>query len=53
VEEKSNRAFCIAIAALVGDGVYNFGELVSLSLSLSVCCMCLSLSSCVKVSSKD
>jgi 26S proteasome regulatory subunit N9 len=28
MEEKSNRAFCIAIAALVGDGVYNFGELL-------------------------
>ena len=31
-EEKTNRAFCVAIAALVGDGIYNFGELVSIIL---------------------
>ncbi len=28
VEEKSQRAFCLAIAALIGEGIYNFGELV-------------------------
>ena len=27
-EEKVERAFSLSIAALLGDGVYNFGELV-------------------------
>lgn len=28
VEEKSSRGFCLAIAALVGEGIFNFGELL-------------------------
>ncbi len=28
-EEKHRQAVCLSLAALVGEGVYNFGELVS------------------------
>ncbi|XP_019849776.1 PREDICTED: 26S proteasome non-ATPase regulatory subunit 13-like [Amphimedon queenslandica] len=28
INEKSTRAFCISIAALIGEGIYNFGELL-------------------------
>ena len=36
VEEKSQRAFCLAIAALIGEGIYNFGELVRSCICIKV-----------------
>ena len=30
VEEQRDRAFTLALAALLGENVYNFGELVSI-----------------------
>lgn len=28
-EEKMSRAFSLSLAALIGEGIFNFGELVS------------------------
>lgn len=35
VSEQQERAFTLGLAGLLGEGVYNFGELVS-------CCCCVS-----------
>jgi 26S proteasome regulatory subunit N9 len=38
IEEQKFRAFKLGLAALLGDGVYNFGELVSVVVLISSDC---------------
>lgn len=41
--EKQERAFTLGLAGLLGEGVYNFGELVGFSLNTAVIICCLSM----------
>lgn len=47
--EKQERAFTLGLAGLLGEGVYNFGELVRFSL-IFMCCVCVSVYVCVIMS---